>query len=281
MADIDLTICQVIEKYELLKNKSRAKSFGQHFLCDPSLLRKIALFALPIEDDCEIIEIGPGPCGLTRAILEVFPKNKVFCIEKDESLKIVHDNLKESFKDRLNFIYEDALKLKLQSISDKKIIVISNLPYNVGTQLLINWLSDLKNIKKMVLMFQKEVADRICAKVCTKEYGRLSSVSQLLCHTEKLFNVSNRAFFPPPKVISSVVKLTPKENFVINNLNQFENLTNVCFQHRRKMIYSILKNHYQNVDIESALTHCSIQKTDRPETISPEKFFELVKCLNN
>ncbi len=281
MDDIDLTIAQVIEKYGLLRDKSRSKSFGQHFLCDSSLLRKIAICAAPFDESCDIVEIGPGPGGLTRAILEVSNhNNKLFCIEKDESLSPVHDNLNQRFhKERLEFIYADALDIKLQGLTDKGIVIISNLPYNVGTKILLNWLLDLRNIKKMVLMFQKEVADRICAKVGTKEYGRLSVIAQLLCNTEKLFNVSNLAFYPPPKVVSSVVKLTPK-SLDIPSLRAFEHLTNVCFQHRRKTIYSILRGAYKGTDIEKILGECEIEKLARPETVSPEKFWQLSVAID-
>ena len=277
--DLSLTIAQVIKKYGLLQSRGRSKSLGQHFLCDESLLKKIASCGAPF-GDFDIVEIGPGPCGLTRAILEVSSeKNRVFCVEKDENLKPVHDNIQTSFPYRLFFTYEDALNVKPQDLSSKSIIIIANLPYNVGTQLLINWLLNLKGIEKMILMFQQEVANRICAEVGGREYGRLSVIAQLLCKTEKLFSVSNKAFYPPPKVTSAVIKLTPK-NINIENLSNFEKLTSICFQHRRKTIYSILKCHYSVSFLDSSLESCCVCKMARPETISPEKFLELANALS-
>ena len=276
--DFELTIAQVIKKYGLLDNKKHSKSLGQHFLCDESLLRKIASCALPLENS-DVVEIGPGPGGLTRGIINFIGKGSIYCIEKDSSLKPVHDNLLKNSNAHLNFIYGDALVIKPQTLTSKNITIISNLPYNVGTQILINWLADLSNIDKMVLMFQKEVAERICAKPGTKDYGRLSVISQLLCETEKVFDISNAAFFPPPKVISTVIKLTPK-NIVIKNILNLEKLTALCFQHRRKTIFSILKKTYPN-DLEKTLNSCDIDKMSRPETISPEKFLKLSEKLSN
>ncbi|MDR1391040.1 MAG: 16S rRNA (adenine(1518)-N(6)/adenine(1519)-N(6))-dimethyltransferase RsmA [Holosporales bacterium] len=276
--DLKLTIAGVIKKYGLLKDKWNAKSLGQHFLCDPSLLKKIVLCALPIEN-LDVVEIGPGPCGLTREILKIIKDGSIYCIEKDKTLKPIYDNLIQNSSENLKFIYEDALKIKPQSLTERNIAIISNLPYNVATKLLINWLSDLSRIDSMVLMFQKEVADRICAKTSTKEYGRLSVISQLFCKTERLFDVSNTAFFPKPKVMSTVVKLIPKKE-KIKNLNLLEALTASCFQHRRKTIYSILKKFY-NTDVKKVLELCDIRQTSRPENISPIKFLELSERLHN
>jgi 16S rRNA (adenine1518-N6/adenine1519-N6)-dimethyltransferase len=241
------------------------------------LLRKIAKFGFS-EGGHDIIEIGPGPCGLTRAILENFPKDtQVFCIEKDKNLKIVHDNLHDN---RVHFIYEDALKLRISSITDKKCIIISNLPYNVGTQLLINWLEyDLPQIHLMVLTFQEEVANRIVSKAGKKEYGRLSIICQLLCKCEKLFNISNGAFCPPPNVTSSVIRLTPFDKN-IPNIKKVEKLTAVCFQKRRKTIFSILKGLINQEQLAISLENCAIDKMARPETISPEKFLYLADTLD-
>ncbi|MDR3224085.1 MAG: 16S rRNA (adenine(1518)-N(6)/adenine(1519)-N(6))-dimethyltransferase RsmA [Holosporales bacterium] len=277
--DFDLSIAQVIKKYGLLNNRSRSKALGQHFLCDLSLLRKIASCALEIDDDSDIIEIGPGPCGLTRAISEIAGRSRIFCIEKDISLKPIHDNIKAHSKSNLHFIYQDALKIKLRDLTDKNIVIISNLPYNIGTRLLVNWLFDIKGITKMVLMFQKEVGDRICADVNSKDYGRLSIISQLLCRTEKLFDVSPLAFHPPPKIISSVVKLTPNGRF-IENLPILETLTHNCFANRRKTIHSILKR-MKKPNAEGMLQRCNIGVLSRPENICPEKFLALSKEIEN
>lgn len=274
--DLDLTIAQIIKKYDLLKDRRKSKSFGQHFLCDSSLLRKIVHCALPFDNN-DIIEIGPGPCGLTREIAE-YSRNNVFCIEKDKNLKKLHENFQQNTKCNVKFIYEDALNIKPQSLTKNKIIIISNLPYNVGTQIFLNILGDFTQISKMVLMFQKEVADRICADIGTKTYGRLSIISQLLCHVEKIFDISNKAFFPEPKVTSTVIKVTPKKNQIIN-IKKLERLTEKCFQFRRKTIYTILKNLDSQTEIDKILNECQIDKQSRPENISPEKFLELSEKL--
>jgi 16S rRNA (adenine1518-N6/adenine1519-N6)-dimethyltransferase len=271
------TIRQIISRYDLLKDKYRSKHFGQHFLCDQSLLDKIARCALPF-DDADIVEIGPGPCGLTRSIIGLCKTNKVYCIEKDYTLEQLHRNVLDGVSN-CHIIYGDALKIIPQSLTPSKIIIISNLPYNVGTQLLINWLLNLRNIERMVLMFQKEVADRICASPCTKEYGRLSIISQLLCRVEKLFPVSRLAFYPQPQVNSFVIRLTPK-NAEIKNIDNLQKLTQYCFQHRRKMINSILRYYYNESNIELILRKCAIEKTVRPEEISPLKFLELSQYLD-
>lgn len=277
--DFELTIAQVINKYRLLGNRHHSKSLGQHFLCDESLLNKIVSCALPFQGN-DIIEIGPGPGGLTRSIIKfVKEDNKIFCIEKDESLKPVHDNLVVNSNVSLNFIYGDALKIKPQALTDKKVTIISNLPYNVGTQIFINWLKDLSNIDKFVLMFQKEVANRICAKPNSKDYGRLSIISQLLCDTEKIFDISNLAFFPPPKVTSTVIKLIPR-NERIADISELEKLTEICFRYRRKTIYSILKRIYPKF-VDIALECCNIEVNSRPENISPEGFLLLSRILKD
>ncbi|MDR2667299.1 MAG: 16S rRNA (adenine(1518)-N(6)/adenine(1519)-N(6))-dimethyltransferase RsmA [Holosporales bacterium] len=270
--DSGLTIAQLVKKYGLLNDKKRSKSLGQHFLCDESLLRRIVACALPLGDN-DIVEVGPGPCGLTRAIMDVAGDRHIFCIEKDPLLRQFHENIFSKSAPNINFIYEDALHIKPQSLTNRDVTIISNLPYNVGTKILLNWLLDLNKINKMVLMFQKEVADRICAKVGTKEYGRLSIISQLLCKTEKMFNVSNSAFYPHPQVTSTVVKLIPKM-VTIKDIKALERFTAICFSQRRKTIYSILKTHYK-YNVEETLNSCDIQKMSRPENITPEKFLEL------
>lgn len=281
MSDLDLTIKQIIDKYSLLSNRSHAKSFGQNFICDYSLLKKIASCAAPFPSGHDIIEIGPGPGGLTRAIIELSPEgSQVFCVEKDISLKDAHDNLKSCYKNnRLNFIYKDALNVDLADLTSKNIIIISNLPYNVGTRLLINWLHNLKNIKKMILTFQKEVADRIVAKTGGKEYGRLSIISQLLCNCEKVFDISNKAFYPAPKIMSTVVKLIPKDLSSLN-IEKLAKITAICFQHRRKTIFSSMRNHYNHETLKKALSECAINPMHRPETVSPQQFLKLTTYLH-
>ncbi|MBQ8651128.1 MAG: 16S rRNA (adenine(1518)-N(6)/adenine(1519)-N(6))-dimethyltransferase RsmA [Alphaproteobacteria bacterium] len=266
--DLELSISQVIKKYGLLSDKRYSKSLGQNFLTDSTLLDRIARQALPFNGE-DIVEIGPGPCGLTRSILHIFPRTNIFCIEKDCHLKELHNNLKAHLGYRLNFIYKDAINVNLKDITKNRVIIIANLPYNVGTQLLVNWLHEIDKIERMVIMLQEEVVDRICAKTGTKDYGRLSIISQLQCNVEKLFVVSKKAFTPSPKVESAIVKLTPKTSR-LQNLTKLEKLTSVCFQHRRKTILNILKKYYKNC--EEVLTSCAIDFKSRPEVIHPELF---------
>ena len=277
---LSLTINQIILKYNLLHNDM--KSLGQNFIRDESLLDKIVRCALPIDSNTDIIEIGPGPTGLTRSILKLYP-NRLICIEKDIRFKLIHDELKRYYPN-LSFIYNDALKLKLSEISNiitsniitsnivtsnivtsdivtNKIVVISNLPYNIGTALLTNWLlNDIQKVDKLVLMFQQEVADRICAKTGTKAYGKLSVLSQLLCEVSKLFNVSNKAFIPQPKVTSSVI-LLKNRNLNFGDLSSLVKLLNICFQSRRKMISSILNKYICNSVNNTCIDNTCVDNT--------------------
>jgi 16S rRNA (adenine1518-N6/adenine1519-N6)-dimethyltransferase len=276
--DIELTVRQVIHKYGLLKNKGRAKSFGQHFLCDSSLLNKIVSCSFPLVDTEEILEIGPGPGGLTRAIMENSTA-KVYCIEKDISMKPIHDSLLNYYSnDRIQFIYQDAMTVKISDLTSKKVAIISNLPYNIGTRFLLKLLKDLKQISKIVLTLQKEVVNRIVSKTNQKSYGRLSVISQILCAVEKKFDITNKAFYPPPKVFSSVVKLVPK-NSVNLDIVALEKLTGSCFSQRRKTMFSSMRQHYSEELLENALRKCQIEKNSRPESISPCKFFQLLSEL--
>ncbi|MDR2074838.1 MAG: 16S rRNA (adenine(1518)-N(6)/adenine(1519)-N(6))-dimethyltransferase RsmA [Holosporales bacterium] len=276
--DLNLTIRQIINKYDLLKNRRFSKSLGQHFLCDYSLLLKIAMCASPFGGDEDIVEIGPGPGGLTRALMEC-ATSRIFCIEKDTSMKEIHDNLLKCYKDdRLHFIYGDALNVNLCNLTDRKIVIVSNLPYNIGTPLLLKWMRNMQRIDRMVLMFQKEVADRIVSKPDSKSYGRLSVVSQNLCKVEKMFDVSNKAFYPSPKVISTVLRLTPKQNIDFE-VEKLEKLTAICFGQRRKTIFSSMKRHFSQEILETAFKNCEIEKTDRPETILPANFINLLNEL--
>lgn len=279
--DLDLTIYQVIKKYNLLNNNARMHSLGQNFITDESLLDKIVKSALPInKNDC-IIEIGPGPCGLTRSIIK-YCNNKVICIEKDIKLKQLHDNLLENTNNNLKFIYNDALNININNLTNKKIVIISNLPYNVGTTLLMKWLTtNINKINNIVIMLQTEVIDRICAFPNSKQYGKISILSQLLCNVEKLFTVSNKVFIPSPKVTSAVIKLTPK-NINIENLSKLMKLLDNCFLYRRKMIYSTLIKFFNQLNkqnINDILDKCNILPQYRPENITPIQYYELSKLI--
>ena len=178
------------------------KSLGQNFLFDINITDKIVVKSEPLAST--IIEIGPGPGGLTRSILKKNPF-KLFAIDKDYQSKIMLKELKELHQDRLQIIIADAINYPVCKLGNDPRQIIANLPYNVGTKMLINWLKHVRYFEKFTLMFQKEVADRITANVGSPNYGRLSILSNWLTKTRKLFDIPATAFIPAPKVKSSVI----------------------------------------------------------------------------
>lgn len=278
--DINLSISEVIKKYGLLDDRKKTRAYGQNFLTDKSILDRIASSAGAIDPSLDIVEIGPGPCGLTRSILEVFKNNKLICIEKDENLKELHSNFASSFDNKLEFVYDDATTINLSDVTTREVVVIGNLPYNVASQILLNFLKSLDKIDRMVLMFQKEVAERLAAKTGTKAYGRLSVISQLLCEVVKMFDIQPGAFVPAPKVTSSVVRLTRK-NISGVDVRQLEKVTQICFSKRRKTIFTILKSLVMPDMLENILSEVGIDRMSRPENITPEQFLALSNRLKS
>ena len=185
------------------------KSLGQHFLVNKSILKKI----VSVKDirDKVIFEIGPGQGALTKEILQNNPK-KLILIEKDKNLRSYLLKLQEKFKDTIYYIYDDALNINLKDFNYNKIQIISNLPYNIATTLIIKLIIDFDIVESMVLMVQKEVAERLCAKVSTPYYSRLSVLIQLHAEVEKVFDVEPHNFNPKPKVKSSIIKLIPNKH---------------------------------------------------------------------
>jgi 16S rRNA (adenine1518-N6/adenine1519-N6)-dimethyltransferase len=211
------------------------KSFGQHFLLDLNLTRKIARLAgvLPGET---VIEVGPGPGGLTRALLEAGAH--VVAVEKDARFVPLLQDLAAQAPGRLEVINADALTAALPAGAS----IIANLPYNVATPLLVGWLTGPLQPRSMTLMFQKEVAERIAAAPGSKVYGRLSVLAQALCHSKVVMELPARAFTPPPKVASAVVQLTPREGRPCDEIvERLQRLTAAAFGQRRKMLRSSLK----------------------------------------
>lgn len=250
------------------------KQFGQNFLFDLNLTGKIAK-SVPDIEKSTVMEVGPGPAGLTRALLLAGAK-KVIAIEKDTTTKPILDKVIEASDKRLQVIYEDALKIDLSSMGIEEYSICSNLPYNVGTELLINWLQKTAlgiGIKSMTLMFQKEVAERIVAAPKNKQYGRLSVLSSLLTDAKILFEVPNTAFVPRPKVQSAVVQLIPNKEKIkqVGDIKVLENLTAKLFGQRRKMIRGIMPNTDWN--------KVGLTGTERAEDLAPEKFLEIAKNL--
>jgi len=231
---------------------SAKKSFGQNFLLDFNLTRRIARASGKL-DGFTVIEIGPGPGGLTRALF-MEGARQVVVVESDPRFEPVLSAISDIYPGRLHVLMGDALKTPLQSHVDGPCVIIANLPYNVATALLINWLKTEPWppwFERMTLMFQKEVAARIVAEPGQKAYGRLSVLCNFRCHTQALFDINPKAFTPPPKVTSTLVELIPKIPLVdAPDIGDLEAVTRAAFSQRRKMLRSSLKTLFpQPLDI--------------------------------
>lgn len=254
---------------------SPKKKFGQNFLFDLNLTMRIAR-SVPNITTTPIIEVGPGPAGLTRALL-MAGAPRVIAIEMDKTTAPLLTRVADASAGRLNVIYDDAMHVDYNSLNlSDGYAICSNLPYNVGTQLLVNWLVDIANgapIKSLTLMFQREVAMRIVAKPRSTQYGRLSVLAQLVADTKILFNVPNTAFVPAPRVQSAVVQIIPNAEKIrkIGDISKIEQLTAKLFNQRRKMIRGI----YANVD----WADFGLSGTERAEELSPEQFLMLAKNI--
>lgn len=246
------------------------KSLGQNFLLNMDTVRKVARMAGKL-GDCTVIEIGPGPGGLTRALLEAGAK-RVISIEHDPRCIEALQPLIIKAEGRLSVVHADALTVRPQDLCPgEPLKIVANLPYNVGTQLLVNWLHDLDNVQSMTLMFQKEVALRIVAKPRTADYGRLTILSQYLADVQKMFDLPPGAFSPPPKVTSSIVNLIPKTGVDLSILPALEKITHAAFGQRRKMIRSSLSSLFAVDD----LAFLGIKETARAEELLLEQFVKL------
>ena len=250
------------------------KSLGQNFLFDLNLTGKIASQVAP--QQATIIEVGPGPGGLTRALLTQTDA-VIMAVEKDRRAITFLDHLVEAAKGRLSVAEEDALKAPLWEYGQGPRSIVANLPYNIATTLLLNWLQHATDFTQLILMFQKEVAERICAHPCTSAYGRLSIISQWLTTTELLFDVPPEAFVPPPKITSSVVRLTPRANPLFEcNHATLEAVTAKAFSQRRKMLRASFKSYGG----ESMLKEVGIDPTIRPQDLGIEGFCALARHLD-
>ena len=250
------------------------KQFGQNFLFDLNLTGRIAR-SVPDIEKTTVVEVGPGPAGLTRALLMAGAK-KVVAIEKDKTTQPILSQIVDAADGRLEIIFGDALKTDLSELDKKGYAVCANLPYNVGTELLIGWLKKIAkgaNIKSLTLMFQKEVAMRIVANVGDEQYGRLAVLANLICDTKILFDVPNTAFVPRPKVQSAVVQIIPNKNKIkaIKDTEKLERLTAKLFGQRRKMIRGIIKTDWDKFGLTG---------TERAEEIDPKKFLEIAKGID-
>ena len=259
---------EVIRRFEL----SARKSLGQNFLLDLNLTDRIARAAGPL-DNIDIIEIGPGPGGLTRALLANGARS-VTAVERDPRAAEAIRDLAGHFPDRLSVVEADALDIVPQELVTPPFKIVANLPYNIATPLLIGWLRNLNGIAGMTLMFQREVADRLAAEPRTKAYGRLSVITQWLCEVRPAFNLPKNAFTPPPKVTSTVVSLTPRpEPLAPAGFAEMERVTQAAFGQRRKMLRASLKP----LGIDPAA--CGIDPACRAEELNVEAFCALARAL--
>tara|TARA_B100000674_G_scaffold229792_1_gene188946 strand:- start:126 stop:911 length:786 start_codon:yes stop_codon:yes gene_type:complete len=247
------------------------KSLGQNFLIDKNIIEKITN-TTKITNKI-VLEVGPGTGNLTSYILKKNPK-KLFVIEKDNQLAI---DLKNKFNNQISIIHEDVLKIDETTFFKDKLIVFGNLPYNISTEIISKWIVNLKDkfwFECLVLMFQKEVADRIIAELNTSSYGRLSIICNWKLNIRKICDIKPESFFPKPKVDSSLLFFYPKKNFVrINNPNNLEKVTRIFFNQRRKMLkkpFNQLFNGNQNV-----LNKLKIDLNLRPQNLSLDTYYKL------
>ncbi len=255
------------------------KSLGQHFLLDLNLTGRIAR-AAPDLSQGTVIEVGPGPGGLTRALLAEGAA-RLIAVEKDSRCLEALAELAAAYPGRLEVVEGDALALDLSALGAAPRQIVSNLPYNISTALLVNWLTalaaDPTAISAMTLMFQKEVAARLVAAPRSRDYGRLSVLTQWLCATRPLFDIPPRAFTPPPKVVSTVVGLMPRERpLAPASLNVLEKVTAAAFGQRRKMLRQSLKSLGEPTAWFEAT---GIAPTARAEELSVEDFCALARQL--
>ena len=267
-------------------NLAPTKALGQNFLLDLNLTARIARSAEPL-DDCHLIEVGPGPGGLTRALLQTRAKS-VLAIEKDKRTVPILDQLAQTAEGKekgFRVLLQDALELDLLTEVSAPRVIVANLPYNVATPLLVGWLRDLWReagaYRSLSLMFQREVVDRITAQPGDKAYGRLAVLTALtVASAERQFDVPAQAFTPPPKVTSAIVRLDARPDVPgpLPLFAQIERVTAAAFGQRRKMLRQSLKSLVSNA--EGFLEGLDIPPTARAEERAPEDFRKIAEALS-
>lgn len=272
-----LSLRETVEKYGLLAKKS----LGQNFLLDMNITDKIIRSSLDAQHldnfhNQNVYEIGPGPGGLTRAILKAEPQT-LSVIEMDSRCIQIMEELREFYGEKLQIIEGDALKHSYVSSSNLPQNIISNLPYNISVPLLTGWLKNMKQFKSLTLMFQKEVAERIVAEPNNKNYGRISVLAQLTCKIKILLNLNPNCFVPAPKIWSTVLLFLPLEQIPDSStLAKVEKLTETAFGQRRKMLRQSLKS---IPNIESICRSLNIDMTLRAENLTPEQFLSIAQSM--
>ena len=253
------------------------KSLGQNFLVDKKILKKIA-DSTEIENKI-VLEIGPGTGNLTTFILNKKPK-KLIAIEKDNELA---ELLKKKFQNKLTIINEDVLNIDETLLEKENIVVFGNLPYNISTEILNKWIINLKDnfwFQSLVLMFQKEVADRIIAKINTPHYGRLTIISNWKLNVKKICDIKPEAFSPKPKIESSLLFFYPKNNFIkINNPNNLEKVTRIFFNQRRKKIKKPVNQIFENNS--KIIEKLNLNMDLRPQNLDIKTFCKIASEYNS
>ena len=249
------------------------KKFGQNFLKNKDLLKKIS--ELKDFENKLVLEIGPGTGALTEYLLKKQPK-KLIAIEKDEELKPFLLKIQKKYLVNFEIIFQDALRYEYSKFEGKKIFLVANLPFHIATTLVIKWLKYIENFESIIIMVQKEVAERLSAKVSTKFYGRTSILVQLHSNVTKIFDVSPENFHPKPKVNSSIIELNPKSNLNFD-YEKVDELLKICFAQRRKKLKNNL-NKISHSNLEKIIKS-GIDLNLRPQDISIENYVMMSKLL--
>ena len=272
-----LSLRDTIEKYGLLAKKS----LGQNFLLDMNITDKIIRSSLEAQNKKDfsgqcVYEIGPGPGGLTRAILKANP-DKLTVIEMDTRCIEIMNELKNQYGDTMQIVEGDALKYPFDEASNLPKNIVSNLPYNISVPLLLGWIKNMEQFNSLTLMFQKEVAERITAEPNNKNYGRISVMAQLTCKIKTLFNLNPNCFVPAPKIWSTVLLFQPFQQIPsIETLNKVEKLTEQAFGQRRKMLRQSLKSIPNLADL---CAKAEIDVTARAENLTPQQYLTLANLI--
>ena len=272
---IQPSIKELINSYTILPKRS----LGQNFLIDSNILKKIANINGSLKSEI-VLEIGPGPGSLTRELLETKAK-KIIVVEKDSRCIKILQELKKIDPKRLEILNKDILKFNGENITNKKIYVIGNLPFNIATKIITNYLLTDNwppFFSSLTLMLQKEVAERIVARPNTKTYGRLSVICQWRCEIKKLLEIKASVFFPRPKVDSILLKFIPrKNNFINTNFKVLEKVVFLAFNQRRKMIHSSLKK--VDINIINILKDLKIDCHQRAENLTINDYCKISNKL--